>query len=237
MALLWSLLVVDPLIVVSTIACGAVSVAQSFFDNSGNSMIATARVWARMLVRIARIRLTVEGLEKIDPSRAYVFASNHLSYMDTPVVLGRIPVQFRFMAKSGLFKIPFLGTHLEQAGHIAVPLEDPRAAVKTLSLAAQTIRDRGISILVFPEGGRSDDGVLQEFKEGAAYIAIKAGVPIVPIALIGTREVLAMHSRVFHSGPVTLRIGDPIETKDLKLSDRGELTATVREKIVSMLKR
>ncbi len=235
MALLWSLLIVDPLIVLSTILCGAVSVVQSFFDKSGDSMIATARVWARMLVRIARVRVKVEGLEKIDPSRAYVFASNHLSYMDTPVVLSKIPVQFRFMAKSGLFKIPFLGTHLGQAGHIPVPLEDPRAAVKTLSLAAQTIRDRGISILVFPEGGRSHDGVLKDFKEGAAYIAIKAGVPIVPVALIGTREVLAMHSKVFHAGPVTLRISDPIETKDLKLSDRGELTATIRERVVAML--
>jgi 1-acyl-sn-glycerol-3-phosphate acyltransferase len=175
-------------------------------------------------------------LEKIDPRRPYVFAANHLSYMDTPVVLSRIPVKFRFMAKSGLFKIPFLGTHLAQAGHIPVPLEDPRAAVKTLSLAAQTIRERGISILVFPEGGRSDDGVLQEFKEGAAYIAIKAGVPIVPVALIGTRGILAMHSATFHAGPVRLRIDDPIDTRDLKLSDRGELTARVRERIVQMLK-
>jgi 1-acyl-sn-glycerol-3-phosphate acyltransferase len=236
MALLWSLLYVDPLIILSTIVFGGISVVQSFFDKTGDAMIGTARVWARSLVAIARVRVTVEGLEKIDPKRPYVFAANHLSYMDTPVVLGRIPVQFRFMAKSGLFKIPFLGTHLAQAGHIPVPLEDPRAAVKTLSLAAQTIRERGISILVFPEGGRSDDGVLQEFKEGAAYIAIKAGVPIVPVALAGTRQILAMHSATFHSGRVTLRIDDPIETKDLRLSDRGELTDRVRGRIVEMLK-
>lgn len=235
MALLWSLLYVDPLIILATIVFGAISVFQSFFDKSGAAMIATARLWARALVRIARVRVTVEGLDKIDLKQPYVFAANHLSYMDTPVVLSRIPVQFRFMAKSGLFKIPFLGTHLAQAGHIPVPLEDARAAVKTLSLAAQTIRDRGISILVFPEGGRSDDGVLQEFKEGAAYIAIKAGVPVVPVALVGTRKILAMHSATFHSGPVTLRIGDAIETASLKLHDRGELTARVRERIVAML--
>jgi len=235
MALFWSLLYVDPLIVLSTIVFGAISVVQSFFDRSGDSMIATARRWARTLVAIARVRVKVEGLEKIDPHRPYIFASNHLSYMDTPVVLSRIPVQFRFMAKSGLFQIPFLGTHLAQAGHIPVPLEDPRAAVKTLSHAAQIIRDRGISILIFPEGGRSDNGILQEFKEGAAYIAIKAGVPIVPVALIGTREILAMHSKTFRPGPVTLRIDDPIPTEGLRLSDRGELTAKVRNRIVAML--
>ncbi len=235
MALLWSLLFVDPLIILSTIVFGGISVVQSLFDKSGHRMIATARVWARSLVAIARVKVKVEGLEKIDPKRPYVFVSNHLSYMDTPVVLSRIPSQFRFMAKEGLFKIPFLGTHLQQAGHIPVPREDPRAAVRTLSLAAQTIRDRGISILVFPEGGRSEDGVLQEFKEGAAYIAIKAGVPVVPMALLGTREILAMHSATFHSGPVTVRIDDPIETKDLKLSGRGELTAKIRKRIVEML--
>jgi 1-acyl-sn-glycerol-3-phosphate acyltransferase len=235
MALLWTLLWVDPLIILSTIFFGSISVAASLFDKSGRSMMAAARVWARSLLAIARVRPKIEGLEKIDAKSAYVFVSNHLSYMDTPVVLGNIPVQFRFMAKAGLFQIPFLGTHLIQAGHIPVPLEDPRAAVKTMTLAAQMIRDRGISVLVFPEGGRSPDGILHEFKEGAAYIAIKAGVPVVPISLIGTREILAMGSATFHSGPVTVRISDPIPTADLTTRDRGELTALVRERIVGML--
>jgi len=235
MAFLWSLIFVDPLIIASTILCGSVSLVLSIFDGSGHAMIAVARVWARSLLKIARVRVTVEGLERIDPKAAYVFVSNHLSYMDTPVVLSHIPVQFRFMAKRGLFKIPLLGTHLMQAGHIPVPREDPRAAVKTLSVAAQTIHHRKVSILVFPEGGRSMDGVLQEFKEGAAYIAIKAGVPIVPIALVGTRHVLAMGSGTFRSGPVTLRIGEPIPTAGLTLRDRGEATATLRQRIVDML--
>jgi 1-acyl-sn-glycerol-3-phosphate acyltransferase len=116
-----------------------------------------------------------------------------------------------------------------------VPLEDARASVKTLTLAANMIRERGISILIFPEGGRSDDGVLQAFKEGAAYVAIKAGVPIVPVALVGTRDVLAMHSATFHAAPVTLRIGEPIATSGLTLRDRGTLTDRVREDVVRML--
>ena len=114
--------------------------------------------------------------------------------MDTPVVLANIPVQFRFLAKSGLFQIPLLGTHLARAGHIPVPRDDARAAVKTMTTAAQVIRERGISLLIFPEGGRSHTGELASFKEGAAYIAIRAGVPLVPIVLKGTREVLPFGS-------------------------------------------
>lgn len=235
MALLWTWIFIAPMIAISTILCGAFSIAVSLFDKSGRVMIGAARFWARSLLAIGGVRVTVEGLEKIDPNAAYVFASNHLSYMDTPVVLSNIPVQFRFMAKKGLFQIPFLGTHLAQAGHIPVPREDPRAAVKTLSLAAQTIRDRSISVLVFPEGGRSEDGNLQPFKEGAAFIAIKAGVPIVPVALIGTRQVLAMHSKTFHRGRVMLRIADPIKTEGLNMRDRETLTQMLRQRIVRML--
>jgi 1-acyl-sn-glycerol-3-phosphate acyltransferase len=124
---------------------------------------------------------------------------------------------------------------LIQAGHIPVPLDDARGSVKTLHRAAQTIHDRGISILIFPEGGRSITGILQEFKEGAAYIAIKAGVPVVPVALVGTRRILPMGSATFHGGPVTVRISDPIPTAGLTLRDRGELTAAIRERIVAML--
>jgi 1-acyl-sn-glycerol-3-phosphate acyltransferase len=234
MAFLWSLLFVDPLIILSTILCGSVSLVVTFFDKSGHTGIKIARVWGRSLLKIVGVRVKAEGLEKIDPNGAYVFVSNHLSYMDTPVVLSTIPAQFRFMAKKGLFQIPFLGTHLAQAGHIPVPREDPRAAVKTLSLAADMIRERRISVLIFPEGGRSMDGILQPFKEGAAYIAIKAGVPIVPVSLIGTRAILPMGGATFHRGPVTLRIGDPMPTSHLTLRDRGSLTDCIRAQIAGM---
>ena len=236
MAFLWSLVVIDPLFILSTFLCGCVSIPLALIDKTGDSSMRVGRVWARSLLWIAGVRVTVEGLEKIDLNRNYLFCSNHLSYMDTPVVMSNIPAQFRFLAKKGLFQIPFLGTHLSQAGHIPVPLEDPRAAVKTMTTAAAVIQRRGISMLIFPEGGRSEDGVLQPFKEGGAFIAIKAGVPLLPIALIGTREVLAMGSPVFHPfRRVTLRIGDPIPTDGLTTRDRAQLTETVREQIVAML--
>ncbi|HVO98068.1 MAG TPA: lysophospholipid acyltransferase family protein [Bryobacteraceae bacterium] len=237
MALFWSLVFVDPLILLSTAFFGTLSVIASLFDKKGNAMMTLARVWARSLLAIAGVRVTVEGLEKLTPGASYVFASNHLSYMDSPVILSYVHADFRFMAKSGLFKIPLLGTHLGQAGHIPVPREDPRAAVKTMTLAADTIRTRNISLLIFPEGGRSHDGQLRPFKDGAAYIAIKAGVSIVPVAIRGTREILAMHSATFHRGSVTLRIGDPIPAAGITLQDRKSLTEAVRSQVVAMLSR
>ena len=235
MALLWSLLIVDPLIILSTIACGSVSVLASLFDSTGCAAMRVARFWSRSLLLFARVRVKVEGLEKIDPGASNVFCSNHLSYMDTPVVLSSIPAEFRFLAKEELFQIPLLGTHLKQAGHIPVPREDPRRAVRTMSRAGSIMRERGVSLLVFPEGGRSHDGVLQPFKEGAAYIAIKAQAPLVPVAVMGTREILAMGSAAFHAGRVRLRIGHPIPTEGLTLRDRGALTAAAHEQIAGML--
>jgi 1-acyl-sn-glycerol-3-phosphate acyltransferase len=235
MALLWSLVFVDPLIILSTIVFGSVSLVASFFDTTGATGMTMARIWGKSLLKIAGVRVHAEGIEKIDPKGAYVFVSNHLSYMDTPVVLSTIPMQFRFMAKEGLFKIPFLGTHLTQAGHIPVSLGDPRASVTALRRAAEIIRERGISVLIFPEGGRARDGELQAFKEGAAYVAIKAGVPVVPVALVGTRKILAMGSATFRPGAVRLRVGEPIQTTGLTLRDRAELTECLRQQIVRML--
>lgn len=237
MAFLWTAVWVAPLIVLSTIFFGTISVTASFFEKDGVIQTAMARIWAKSLLKIAGTRVTVEGLEKIKPGTPYVFVSNHLSYMDTPVVLSNIPMNFRFMAKSGLFQIPFLGTHLQRAGHIPVPLDDPRKSIKALTRGAEVIRNLKISVLIFPEGGRSITGVLQEFKEGAAYVAVKAGVPIVPIALVGTRNVLAMGEATFHRAKVRLRIGDPLITTGLGLHDRHKLMDEARAQIVAMLER
>jgi 1-acyl-sn-glycerol-3-phosphate acyltransferase len=235
MAFLWSLLIVDPLIVLSTIVCGSVSYVVSFFEQAGRRQMKVARAWARSLLFFAGIRVKVEGLDRLDRAAGYVFVSNHLSYMDTPVALSHIPVEFRFLAKKGLFRIPFLGTYLRRGGHISVPREDPRAAVKSLTRAAEIVREHGTSVLIFPEGGRSLDGTLGPFKEGAAYIAIKAGVAVVPVAMIGTREVLPMGSATFHRGAVRLKIGHPVPTAGLTMRDRQAVTGLAREQIVNLL--
>lgn len=235
MSRLRSYLITDPLIALATILYGTASLLVSFFDPDRRKQNAVERAWARALLAISGVKVHVEGLEKIKEDGSYVFVSNHLSYMDTPVALASIPVRFRFLAKRGLFQIPFLGWHLGRAGHIRVPREDARAAVKTMTLAAQVVKDEGISLLIFPEGGRSHDGKMRDFKEGAAFIAIKAGVPMVPIALRGTREALPFGSGVVRPGKVTMRIGDPIETSQAKTHDRLRLTEEARHRIVALM--
>ena len=226
------LLLADPAIVLTTVFLGTISLIVSFFDRTGAVQNRLARVWARILLAVSGVKVRVEGLEQIDPSGSYVFVANHLSYMDTPVALAHIPVQFRFLAKSGLFQIPLLGQHLSRAGHIPVPREDPRAAVKTMQRAAEVIQQKKISLLIFPEAGRSHDGVLRPFKEGGAYIAIKAGVPLVPLVMIGTREVLPYGAGIVKSGEVILRVLKPINTQDLTLKHRTEITDQLREQIL-----
>jgi 1-acyl-sn-glycerol-3-phosphate acyltransferase len=237
MSKLRSLLITAPLIFLATFCYGVIGVVVSFFDHTGDRQMLVARAWSRALLWISRVTVTVEGLENISPNGSYVLVSNHLSYMDTPVILANVPVQFRFLAKEGLFRIPLLGTHLARAGHIPVPLQDPRAAVRVMTKAAQVIKERGISLLIFPEGGRAADGVLQPFKEGAAYIAIKACAPLVPVTLIGTREVLPFGSAHLHGGNVMLRIGIPVPTSACKLSDRDRLTEAVRQDIAESITR
>jgi len=231
LSLLRAALWIDPMIVLSTAVHGSINLIVALWDSEGSTQLKVARAWARSLLSIAGVKVTVEGAEKLVPGESYVFVSNHVSYMDTPVVLGHIPANFRFMAKSGLFKVPFIGGHLSKAGHISVPLDDPRASVKVLSSAGKMLKERGLSVLVFPEGGRSETGDMQPFKEGAAYLAIKGGTPVVPVAIIGIRAVLPMHSGHVRPGKVTLRIGDPIPTANLTVKDRDSLTQRLFDRV------
>jgi 1-acyl-sn-glycerol-3-phosphate acyltransferase len=236
MSFLRSLLVSTPLIVLSTIVMGTLSILASLFDGSGNTQHRLARLWGKSLLAFGIVRVRVEGLERLPPAATYVFASNHASYMDIPVILSELPFQFRFFAKKGLFRIPFLGTHLKRAGHLPVDRSNARNSLKSMTEAAHLIARRRTSVLLFPEGGRNPKG-LREFKEGAAYIAIKAGVPVVPMALVGMREVLPMGSVHLRSGRVELRIGDPIPTEGMRPADREELTRRIYEEVSNLFNR
>jgi len=226
-------LLIDPLIVLATAVWGAASMLASVWDKSGRTQHAIARQWGRILLAVSGVRLRVEGLDKLHEEGAYVLVANHSSYMDTPAVLA-LPLQIRFFAKRGLFRIPLLGGHLRRAGHLPVVRENPRASVKSLSEGARLMRERAISVVIFPEGGRSPVK-LREFKEGAAYLAIKARVPAVPVGIIGTRQVLPMGSFHVRPGAVTIRIGDPISTDGMKLDARGELNQRLREKVAELI--
>ncbi len=234
-AYLFAILVKAPLICLSTVIMGSISFACSLFDRTGNTQHQVARAWARQLLGIGGVRVHVEGLERIQPGGSYIFVSNHVSFMDTPVLIAHLPVQFRFLAKRGLFQVPFLGNHLHRAGHIPIPRDDIRGMLKALTFAAEVVQQRRICLLVFPEGGRTHEGLgLQEFKDGAAYLAVKSGVPVVPIGLIGMEHILPMGSSHVRSGQARMRIGVPIPTAGLSLKEHKALTQQLRQEVASL---
>jgi 1-acyl-sn-glycerol-3-phosphate acyltransferase len=151
MSFLRSILFSTPLIGLSTIVLGLVSMVCSFFDRSGDTAHKVARFWGWTLTAVSFIRVRVVGLEKLDPRANYVFVSNHGSYMDIPAILSRLPYQFRFFAKKGLFQIPFLGWHLGWAGHLPVDRGNARASLKSMSEGARLIARAHVSMLLFPE--------------------------------------------------------------------------------------
>jgi len=234
MSFLRSLLFSTPLIALATMAMGTLSLLASLVDRTGRTQHRLARTWGRMLLGASFIRVRTEGLEKLDRNATYVFVANHASYMDIPALLASLPFQFRFFAKQGLYKIPFLGGHLNRAGHLPVDRSSPRASLKSMSEGARIVAQRRISVLLFPEGGRCPEG-LREFKEGAAYIAIKAGVAVVPMALVGMRRLLPMGSIHLRSGEAVLRIGDPIPTAGMGLHGRTALNARLYQEVAQLL--
>jgi 1-acyl-sn-glycerol-3-phosphate acyltransferase len=230
MSLLRSLLFTDPLIVLVTMFMGTVSLVVSLFDRLGDTQHQVARVWSRMLLAIAGVKVRVYGLEKLNGHGNCILVANHQSYLDTPLVMGNVPLQFRFFANENLFHVPFLGTHLRRAGHLPVVGGDPRASLRSIQDAARLLKQRGISVLLFPEGGRTLTR-MREFKEGAAYLAIKAGLPVVPLGIRGTRDVLPMGSVCFRPRILELHVGSPVVTDGLKMKDRESLTHLLEEKV------
>ncbi len=205
----------------------------SLWDRDGRTQHRLARQWAHMLLAVSFVHSRVEGAEKLDPHTSYVLVANHSSYMDIPALYDALPLELRFFAKKGLFSIPLLGWHLHRAGHLPVVRGDARASLKSMSEGAKLIRQRGISVLLFPEGGRTETGI-RPFKEGAAYIAIKAGVPIVPVGLVNVRAVLPMNSWLLRPAQIQVRVGDPIDTAGMTLHDRGRLNEMLREQVAGL---
>jgi 1-acyl-sn-glycerol-3-phosphate acyltransferase len=223
----------DPLIWFYTIILGALSLLSSFFDKSGRIQHGFARFWSRMILGTIGAKPQIEGMEKIDIAKAQVYVVNHLSALDIPVLYAYLPFQFRILAKKELFRYPFMGWHLSRSGQIPVVLENPKASVRSLTRAVAALKE-GKSLVVFPEGGRSPDGQLQRFMGGAFYAAIRAQVDIIPVALVGTFEMLKMNTWHIKTGPLHLLVGEPIPTAGMTTRDLEKITQKAQDVIARL---
>jgi len=219
-----------PVMAVITAICGSLSLLASLVDKKGNVQHRIARLWARGCVWGSGAKLKVIGAENLRKCPVAVYASNHTSYMDTPVIFSALPFQFRILARKELWPIPFIGWYLNRSGQIQIDTGNPRATVASLGAGAKALRS-GMSLFVFPEGGRTKDGKLKAFLSGAAYLAIRAQVPLVPMALSGVYELLPIHTRHFFPGEVTLCVGAPIETAGMTIRQSEELTGRLSSAI------
>ncbi len=222
----------DPLLIFLTGFMSLISVSFSVFDGSGKWQDRCARTWSRLAFWITRVKLTAHGLEHLEPGKGYVFVSNHISIFDIWSFLAYIPFQFRFVAKVSLFRIPFLGWHMKRAGYIPVDNRNPRKVLRSYEKAAEKIR-KGVSIIIYPEGGRTDDGNIAEFKRGAFMLPSHAKAPIVPVTIIGSHLRLKRGSILIHPGPMEMIIHEAIQWETYRHWSREELTYKIREIIIS----
>ena len=192
------------------------------------------RWWGRSLCRLAGVRVRVEGREQIDPERTYIFAGNHVSQFDIFAFQGFFPHDFRWIAKQELFRIPVFGQALHRIGNIPIDRSRGRQALKSLELAGKRIA-AGSSVLIFPEGTRSPDGRLREFKTGAVLLALKAGVPVVPVGFNGSHEVLPKGRLLPRPGEIVIRIGQPLATDHYRAGDKQALAGDLQASVQALL--
>ena len=194
----------------------------------------SARQWARGCLWLGGVRLQVVGVEHLPAQGPVVYMSNHQGNFDIPALFAALPVQFRWLAKAELFRIPLFGLTMRIAGYIPVERQDRRLAVESMNLAAKQVA-AGTSIMIFPEGTRSPDGALLPFKKGGFILALQAQAPIVPIAIDGSAALMLKSSWLIRSGEIRLRIFPAIPTAGLEVKDRDALLAEVEACIASAL--
>jgi 1-acyl-sn-glycerol-3-phosphate acyltransferase len=222
------------LIVVYTIFWGVLASVVGLFDRSGEFVIWVARRWIGGILASCGVVVHCEGLEDLDLSRPYVLMSNHQSVFDIAALVSTWPVSFRFVAKRELTWIPFFGWALAVGRHVIIDRSRRERAVASLERAAAQVR-AGTNVIIFPEGTRSPSGRMGEFKSGGFHLAIQAGVPVLPIAISGTRRITPKRSLRIESGQVRIHYGEPIPTRAMTVEDRNQLKEQVRTAIAAHL--
>jgi 1-acyl-sn-glycerol-3-phosphate acyltransferase len=207
------------------------SVVFSVFHDADNKIHRVANLWAKILLLICNTKVKVIGKENLLHGKPQILMANHQSDFDILISLAYIPVQFRWIAKKELFLIPIFGAAIRSAGYIAIDRHNREEALQSIDEAALRIRN-GKSIMTFPEGARSHDGEIKDFKQGAFHLAIKSGVPIVPVSIIGSGRIMPKKSLKIKPGQIKLVIGEPIETENFDIEKRHELIEKVRNAIM-----
>jgi 1-acyl-sn-glycerol-3-phosphate acyltransferase len=203
-------------------------------DPTGDKVLDLARAWSGWVVGFGGVKINVETRGTLDPKQPYVFMANHASSLDIWAAFLAVPHRLRFIAKKQLGRIPLFGWVMHAGRFIFIDRGNSKAARRSIDEAGKRIHD-GVSVLIFPEGTRTRDGALLPFKKGGFHLAVKAGVPIVPVALRGTRELMPAGSYLLRSGTVTVIIGEPIPTVGLSDEERANLHECVRDVVAQML--
>lgn len=211
-----------------TLCCGVVSYIAGFFDRHGNRAHRCLIYWARACLALGGLRVRIRGLERLDPDSTYVFMPNHASFLDILLVFAYIPHNFRIIVKQEIFSIPFLGLATRSSGQIPLDRKSPSRGLKSLRRAADLLR-QGISIVVFPEGTRTLDGKIQEFKATLFTLPIRAQVPVVPVLIEGTFEALRRGSVLLKPSPITITFYDPVPSEPFHDRDRKNYADKVRQ--------
>ena len=202
----------------------------SVLDRSGEGVIWVARNWVRWILASCGVKVDAIGQERLDPSRSYVLMANHQSVFDTAAIVATLPITFRFVAKRELSWIPFFGWALVAGGHVIIDRGDHASSVRSLERAAARVRG-GKTVVIFPEGTRSERGELGELKSGGFHLALAAQVPIVPITVSGSSRITPPRSLRIESGRIHVCYGEPIPTAGLGIEDRKQLKDRVRRAI------
>jgi 1-acyl-sn-glycerol-3-phosphate acyltransferase len=220
--------------VVATVLASLAALVAGLLDRTGERVMPLARLWSRVIMAAAGVRLEVKSRAPLDPGRAYVFMANHASTIDIWAALLGIPISFRFMAKKQLGYIPLFGWALRAARFIFIDRQNAVAARRSIEEAARRIR-AGQSVVIYPEGTRTRDGQLAAFKKGGFHLAMTSGAEIVPVAIRGSRALMPAGAFFTRPGKVTLMIDTPIPTAGLTLADRDALVTKVRDRVAALL--
>ena len=223
-----SYFIFDPLIWLYTVVLGIVSVPASLFGNKSLILHAFARFWSRLIMKTILSPVKVTGLDRIDTSKPHVYAVTHASALDIPVLYVYLPFQFRILFKKELLSYPIVGWHLRRSGQVCIDQQKPTHSIAHIRSAVKSLQ-AGMPLVIFPEGGRTPDGEIKPFMPGAFYLAIKAQVDVVPVALVGTYELLPMNTYHIKCRPLEMRVGAPISTSGYSLREMETLSVKVHQ--------